>query len=77
MKEQFAQSTALADNLGQIEGQVKGRLRGMLQDFLLMAAEEGLILRGRSKTFYAKQMAQQIVMESTNVPIKANNIEVA
>jgi len=35
-----------------------------------------LILRGRTRTYYAKQLAQQAVMEATALPIRANEIEV-
>jgi hypothetical protein len=36
----------------------------------------GLILRGLTTTYYAKQLAQHAVMEATAIPIVANEIEV-
>jgi len=42
-----------------------------------MVKESGLVLRGRSSTYYAKQMAQQVAMEMTGMPILANEIEVS
>jgi len=33
-------------------------------------------LRGRAKTYYAKQLAQHAVMEATDLPVLANEIEV-
>jgi hypothetical protein len=37
----------------------------------------GVILRGHSQTYYAKQLAQQAVMEATRLRILANEIEVS
>ena len=76
MIEQCQVSSTSAGQLEWINEQVKNRLRGRLQDFFLLEVEQGLILRGRSRTFYAKQLAQHIVMKSTDMPILANNIEV-
>jgi hypothetical protein len=38
--------------------------------------ERGVILRGRSRTFYEKQLAQHALMQITRLPILANEIEV-
>jgi len=35
----------------------------------------GLILRGRSRSYYGKQLAQHAVMEAVILPIVANEIE--
>lgn len=64
------------EELDHIQGQVKNHLGGRVQDFYLEVLEQGLVLRGRTHTFYAKQMAQQIVMEKTSLRIQANAIEV-
>jgi len=56
---------------------VRRRLAGRIRDFKLEIAEAGLVLRGNVSTYYAKLMAQQAVMEVTDVPIKANEIQVA
>jgi hypothetical protein len=76
MSQRGTQGTGLTDELSQIAGQVRDQLRGRLQNFLLVAAEHGLVLEGRSRTYYAKQLAQELVMQSTKMPIKANSIEV-
>jgi hypothetical protein len=39
--------------------------------------EDGFVLQGRAPTYYAKQLAQHAVMEASDVPIKANEIEVS
>jgi hypothetical protein len=60
----------------QLEAQVQCRLQGRVHDFRLLIWDHGLILRGHARTYYAKQLAQQAVLETTRVPILANEIEV-
>jgi hypothetical protein len=55
---------------------VQGRLRGRLHDFHVDVRGEGLVLRGHVHTYYAKQLAQQAVMEASRLRIVANEIEV-
>lgn len=52
------------------------RLGGRVRDFQLSDHEDGLILRGQVGTYYCKQLAQEIVMELSRLPILANEIEV-
>lgn len=59
----------LADRLQQ---QLSRRFRGLRVE----VAEAGLVLKGRVRTYYAKQVAQHLVMQLTNLPILANEIEV-
>ena len=47
-----------------------------IQGFELIQAADGLILRGRSASYYGKQMAQHVVMNATSLPILANEIQV-
>jgi hypothetical protein len=61
----------------ELEAQVQCRLSGQIHDFRLLVAGEGLVLRGHAHTYYAKQLAQQAVMEATRLPILANDIEVS
>jgi hypothetical protein len=65
------------EEIAQLEAQVRDRLVGMVRDLHLLAREGGLVLQGRSPTYYAKQLAQHRVMEATRIPILANEIEVA
>ena len=60
----------------QLETQVRGRLVGRVGDLHLLVQENGLILRGHTHTYYAKQLAQHAVMQETRLPILANEIEV-
>jgi hypothetical protein len=39
--------------------------------------KEGVILRGQTHTYYAKQLAQDAVLELGGLPIVANEIEVS
>jgi hypothetical protein len=52
------------------------RLNGRVRDLRVDVAENGLVIRGRAMTYYAKQLAQHIVMEMTSTPILANEIHV-
>jgi len=59
----------LADRLQQ---QLSRRFRGLWVEVV----EGGLVLKGRVRTYYAKQVAQELVMQLTDRPILANEIEV-
>jgi hypothetical protein len=61
----------------QLEARIQGRLNGRVVDFRLLVRDQGLILQGHAHTYYAKQLAQQAVMEATGLPILANEIEVS
>jgi len=61
----------------EIEAQVLARLNGRVQELRLLVHDSGIILQGRTRTYYAKQLAQHAVMEATDLLILANEIEVA
>lgn len=71
-----AGESTVKELVGQIEVHVCGRLAGRLRDFRVLTADHGLILQGHVQTYHAKQLAQHAVMEATNIPILANDIEV-
>jgi len=60
----------------QLESNVKRHLIGRLRDFRLVVQDNGVILHGRTTTYYAKQLAQEAVREATRLPILANVISV-
>jgi hypothetical protein len=60
----------------ELEAHVLARVGGQLTHLEIVLCDDGLILRGRAKTYYAKQLAQHAVMEATNLPIRANEIVV-
>jgi hypothetical protein len=61
----------------QLEAHVRSRLSRRVQELRVIFHGAGLILRGRTQTYYAKQLAQHAVMEAANLPILANEIAVA
>jgi hypothetical protein len=65
------------DEVIELETLVHCRLNGMVRSFRLSRKGQGLILRGRARTYYAKQLAQHAIMQATAVPILANEIEVS
>ena len=64
------------DILSRLEGRVQRRLNGRLREFRLLLRDHGLVLRGHTRTYHAKQLAQHAVMEEVPLPIRANEIEV-
>jgi hypothetical protein len=65
------------EELAEMEQHIQSRLTGLVRDFQLVVRDEGLVLRGHAHTYHAKQLAQHAVMGATNLPIRANAIEVA
>lgn len=65
------------DPIDELEAHVQCRLRSRVLDFHLIVQSGGLILKGHSRTYYAKQLAQHAVMEATDLPILINEIEVS
>ena len=64
------------DEIEAIEERLQHHLRGRVRHLRLFIVPGGLILRGRASTYYAKQLAQQAVLEATVIPIVANEIDV-
>ena len=63
-------------DLDHLEARVQTRLGGRIRDLRLYFRENGLVLQGLARTYYAKQLAQHVVMMETPLPILANEIEV-
>ena len=59
-----------------LEIQIRARLGSRVREFRVVYQNDGVILRGVAFTYYAKQLAQHSVMEITDLPILANEIEV-
>ncbi len=65
------------NDLERFSVQVKSRLTGYLLDFgLSYVLGVGLILEGRTRSYYAKQLAQEKVKRLTTIPILRNDIKV-
>jgi len=77
MNEQALATREAHDCVRQIEQLVLRRLNGRACSLRLEVCDNGLVLRGHARTYYAKQLAQHAVMELTKLRIRANEIEVA
>jgi hypothetical protein len=66
----------LDDELAALEQRVRDHLDGRISDVKFELIGEGLVLRGKTRTYYAKQLAQEIVMQASARPLLANEIEV-
>ena len=73
---QTQSAAAVAVPAAELAEIVRNRLSGRVRAFELIMESAGLVLRGRTRTYYGKQLAQQAVMEVTSLPILANCIEV-
>jgi hypothetical protein len=77
MNEQPLATCDAHDSVSQIEPLVLRLLNGTVRSLKLTVRDDGLVLRGHTRTYYAKQLAQHAVMQFTNLRIRANEIEVA
>jgi hypothetical protein len=69
--------SAVTSNVAmELEETVKDRLRGCVKDFHMVIVSKGLVLRGETRSYYAKQLAQHLIMEISTMRILANDIEV-
>jgi hypothetical protein len=60
-----------------IEGHVNRVASGRIRDLHVVYSDEKIILQGRSRTYHAKQLAQQAVLDLTDGhPLLANQIVV-
>ena len=69
----------LADNdelVQRVVARLQSRLGNQVRDFQMSSHADGLVLRGKVRTYYSKQMAQEVVMEVSGLSVLANDIEV-
>ena len=60
-----------------IEGYIERRASGRIRDLHVVCSEDQIILQGRSRTYHAKQLAQQAVRDLTDgYPLLMNQIVV-
>ncbi len=64
------------DEWYQLEMQIRRNFSLEVQDFHIQKLDDGLVLEGRTKSYFIKQAAQHAVMKATKLPIRANNIVV-
>ena len=65
-----------SENLDRIEDDIRRMFSQRVCDFHIQAIDDGLVLYGRTKTYHGKQLVQHAVMEATDMPLAANNIDV-
>lgn len=65
-----------SEELEQIQREIRHNLSLRVHNFRVRSVDDGLILEGRTKTYYGKQLVQHAVMDATDFPIVANNIVV-
>ncbi len=61
----------------QLETLLQARLGSRVRHVRVVCRNNGVILQGSAHTYYAKQLAQHLVMEITDLPILANEIKVS
>jgi len=60
-----------------LEGYIEQKASGRIRDLHVVCSNDGIILQGRSRTYHAKQLAQQAVLDLMNGPTPlTNQIEV-
>ncbi len=62
---------------GRLESLMLRRLGNRVRDLRVQLLPFGLVLQGKTRTYHAKQLAQHAAMDLSDVPILANQIEVA
>jgi hypothetical protein len=60
----------------QLATQIVRRLGNRVRGLRVLRQGGGLVIQGRTTTYYAKQLAQHAAMELDTEPILANDIEV-
>jgi hypothetical protein len=61
-----------------LEGYIERRACGRIRDLHVVYSDDRIILQGRSRTYHAKQLAQQAVLDLTDgYPLLNNQIEVS
>jgi len=70
---------SLSDSPGlltEVERGIAHEFAHRIEEFHLFSRAEGVILEGRTRTYFCKQLIQQAVLLALPVPIVANNIRV-
>lgn len=66
----------ISDEIATAEAHLAKHLRGRLSDISLSVHLGGVVITGRTRSYYVKQLAQHAVMERVSLPIVANEITV-
>jgi hypothetical protein len=63
--------------IARIKALIQEGLSSRIRCLHISLDEKGLVLRGQTRTYYAKQLAQHAAMKASKFPIRANQIEVS
>jgi hypothetical protein len=64
------------DLADRVAARVHHLMSGRVRDFHVQIDKRGLVLRGRTQTYHAKQLVRQAAMEVAGMPILADEVEV-
>lgn len=77
MDRRLGRGEAKNDLAEQIEGHIERKASGRIRDLHVVCSGETIILQGRSRTYHAKQLAQQAALDLTDgSPLLTNQIVV-
>jgi hypothetical protein len=76
MMERDPKAGSVVAEIDRLTAETEAMLRGRLSGLRIELRAGGVVLRGTARSFYAKQLAQHAVMNSTDLPIVRNEIEV-
>jgi DNA-binding response OmpR family regulator len=65
-----------AEKENRLETHLQTRLGSRVRHLRVICRDAGVTLSGSTRTYHAKQLAQHLIMEITDLPILANEIEV-
>jgi osmotically-inducible protein OsmY len=65
-----------SDKAEALEIEIQRVLNGRVRNLHVEVQETGITLRGSANTFYAKQLAQQMVQKASGCRVAANEIDV-
>ena len=69
-------SQHVVSDMSSVEDRVRRRVWGQITDLRLESRGQGIVLQGRARTYHAKQLAQQAVLEAGRL-LADNEIVVA
>jgi PAS domain S-box-containing protein len=72
----IAHAQLMVADLDSLAEHIRCMLSGRVVDFRLQVTDKGLVLKGRARTYFAKQLAQRAVMKTLRLRILANEIDV-
>jgi hypothetical protein len=75
--DRFEVLEAIEMNDERLEALTQVRLGNRVRNLRVLRGKDGLVLRGKTTTYYAKQLVQHAVMELDESRILANDIEVS